>query len=354
MDELSVDLQKTKSLLIADIAPELLSDLQESVPIPGMKGLEKVKAIRGTVDILATKNRPKKVSLISSRGIEYTFLVKGGDDDLHLDQRIQQFMKLSNDLLSPTLKSPYDFKSYYILPLGVKLGLIQWMQKCPSVYHVRLPTSECGNSPHRIYEKKMSELGINLNAVSRSDIPLETLVLALDQLEEEFDSQNAIHRKFVSIESYSYPKNRQFCETTAISSMLGYILGLGDRHLQNILIDEATCGLIHIDFGICFDKGKKLKVPEIVPFRLTKVLEDGLPPYCNQKSFHYLCSQSLKIIRSHARYLFGIFQLTFKLHPILEWNNHRSMSIAKISRESTIQLQLLKIQFGMVIHFLKN
>ena len=31
--------------------------------------------------------------------------------------------------------------------------------------------------------------------------------------------------------------------------MAGYILGLGDRHLSNILIDQTTAEVIHIDFG---------------------------------------------------------------------------------------------------------
>lgn len=31
--------------------------------------------------------------------------------------------------------------------------------------------------------------------------------------------------------------------------MVGYILGIGDRHVQNMLIDEKTAEIIHIDFG---------------------------------------------------------------------------------------------------------
>lgn len=31
--------------------------------------------------------------------------------------------------------------------------------------------------------------------------------------------------------------------------MVGYILGIGDRHPQNILIDNNTAEIIHIDFG---------------------------------------------------------------------------------------------------------
>ncbi len=32
-------------------------------------------------------------------------------------------------------------------------------------------------------------------------------------------------------------------------STVGYIVGLGDRHIQNILIDEQTAELVHIDLG---------------------------------------------------------------------------------------------------------
>jgi ataxia telangiectasia mutated family protein len=31
--------------------------------------------------------------------------------------------------------------------------------------------------------------------------------------------------------------------------MIGYILGLGDRHTVNILVDKSTAEVIHIDFG---------------------------------------------------------------------------------------------------------
>lgn len=39
------------------------------------------------------------------------------------------------------------------------------------------------------------------------------------------------------------------------------------RHLDNILLDTTSCELVHIDFNVCFEKGLRLRVPEIVPFR---------------------------------------------------------------------------------------
>jgi len=31
--------------------------------------------------------------------------------------------------------------------------------------------------------------------------------------------------------------------------MVGYVLGLGDRHVLNILVDKKTAEFIHIDLG---------------------------------------------------------------------------------------------------------
>lgn len=46
-----------------------------------------------------------------------------------------------------------------------------------------------------------------------------------------------------------------YTRTTAVMSMVGYILGLGDRHGENISLD-STCGdVVHVDFNCLFNKG---------------------------------------------------------------------------------------------------
>jgi ataxia telangiectasia mutated family protein len=64
-----------------------------------------------------------------------------------------------------------------------------------------------------------------------------------------------------------YAKRLNYTRSVATSSIVGYMIGLGDRHVQNILIDVSTADVVHIDLGIAFDQGKILVIPETIPFR---------------------------------------------------------------------------------------
>lgn len=80
---------------------------------------------------------------------------------------------------------------------------------------------------------------------------------------------------------------QQYQITLAVWSCFCYIIGLGDRHCDNILIVQNSGIVLHIDFDCIFEKGKFLPVPEIMPFRLTKNLEQALGAFQSQGLFRY-------------------------------------------------------------------
>lgn len=43
-------------------------------------------------------------------------------------------------------------------------------------------------------------------------------------------------------------------------SMVGYILGLGDRHGENILLDSKCGDCVHVDFNCLFNRVKKIDI----------------------------------------------------------------------------------------------
>ena len=64
-----------------------------------------------------------------------------------------------------------------------------------------------------------------------------------------------------------------FTRTLAAMGMVGYLLGLGDRHPSNLLVDRVSGRIVHIDFGDCFEVAmRRERFPEHVPFRLTRML----------------------------------------------------------------------------------
>lgn len=45
-----------------------------------------------------------------------------------------------------------------------------------------------------------------------------------------------------------------YARSVATTSIVGHMIGLGDRHLSNILLDKENGEVVHIDLGIAFEQ----------------------------------------------------------------------------------------------------
>lgn len=116
-----------------------------------------------------------------------------------------------------------------------------------------------------------------------------------------------------------FEKRLMYTRSTAAISMLGYILGLGDRHGQNILLDEKTGEVIHIDLGIAFETGRVLPVPEVVPFRLTRDLVDGMGVTKTEGVFRRCCEFTLDALRKEEYSIMTILDV-LRYDPLYSWS----------------------------------
>lgn len=128
----------------------------------------------------------------------------------------------------------------------------------------------------------------------------------------------------------------QYSRSVAVSSIVGHLVGLGDRHISNILIDEETGELVHIDLGIAFDQvsqpsnsqtqqsltptlqGQLLPIPERVPFRLTADIVDGLGMTGTEGVFRRCAEETLRVLREHSEIVETVLQV-FKHDPLHSW-----------------------------------
>lgn len=109
----------------------------------------------------------------------------------------------------------------------------------------------------------------------------------------------------------------RYTRSCAVMSMVGTILGLGDRHTENILFEEGNGGTFHVDFNCLFDKGLTFAKPEKVPFRLTHNMVDAMGVYGAEGPFRKSSELTLKLLRQHEETLMTILE-AFVYDPTLD------------------------------------
>ncbi|GFQ70201.1 hypothetical protein TNCT_391641 [Trichonephila clavata] len=209
-----VQQQSRSHLNMEHISPVLASLKSTVIPMPGINkasGVVTVQSVHGTVSILPTKTKPKKLAFIGSDGHRYTYLFKGLED-LHLDERIMQFLSIVNNMFAKNKrhgKQVYYARHYSVTPLGPRSGLIQWVDGATPLFglYKRWQQREAsaggtkgqnsnGNvgtilRPSEIFYNKLTPLlkEKNINSLdNRKEWPLSVLLEVLKQLMNETPS----------------------------------------------------------------------------------------------------------------------------------------------------------------------
>lgn len=109
-----------------------------------------------------------------------------------------------------------------------------------------------------------------------------------------------------------------YTRSVATTSIIGYVLGLGDRHVSNILLDELTAEVVHIDFGIAFEQGKILPTPESVPFRLSRDIEVAMGVSGAEGTMKRCCITTMTVLREHREIIVTLLRVLL-YDPLYSW-----------------------------------
>ncbi|CAI8597663.1 unnamed protein product [Vicia faba] len=275
------------------------------------------KGLGDSVMIMNGINAPKVVECLGSDGCRYRQLAKSGNDDLRQDAVMEQFFGLVNTFLrnhQDTWRRRLGVRTYKVVPFTPSAGVLEWVNGT-------LPLGEYLIGSMR-----------NGGAHGRYGIGDWPFFKCREHMANERDKRKAFQEvcrsfrpvmHFFFLERFLHPaewfeKRLAYTRSVATSSMVGYIVGLGDRHSMNILIDQTTAEVVHIDLGVAFEQGLMLKTPERVPYRLTRDVIDGMGVTGVEGVFRRCCEKTLSVMRTNKEALLTIVEV-FIHDPLYKW-----------------------------------
>ncbi len=298
-----------------------------------------ISGIDDVVEVMSSLVRPKKITIRASNGKNYGLLCKP-KDDLRKDSKVMEVNNVVNWYLSQNPDSSQrclHVRTYSVVPLNEECGLLEWVPNLSPFRHI-LST---------LYKEKNMEPFLRPKDLIKRDEIGSTLVIGLQKAQYR-------NRKFVEImlkqttpifsdwffnqfndhQSW-YTARMSYMRTAAVISIVGYIMGLGDRHGENFLLDSITGEVVHVDFNCIFNKGESFDWPELVPFRLTQNMVEGMGPLGYEGVFRKSCEIVLNMFREHRSIFLSVLR-PFVFDPLVEWQKQQKGMVASLEAgEST-------------------
>lgn len=275
--------------------------------------------VEDRVDVMPSLQRPKKLVFIGSDGKAYPFLCKP-HDDLRKDARVMDLNSMINKLLksaSESRRRQLYVRTYAVMPLNEECGLLEWVTNTHGFKGI-LETNY-GRQNKKIFTNEV----IDLLTTTRKQCQPEVLTAIFKDKVLPLYQPTVFHEWFLTSwpEPSAWLSSRlAYSRTLAVMSMIGYILGLGDRHGENILFDGLSGDTVHVDLNCLFEKGKTLEIPERVPFRLTQNMVDALGVTGVEGVFRKAAEITMSILRSNSDSLMSVLE-AFVHDPLVEWTS---------------------------------
>jgi phosphatidylinositol 3-kinase len=232
-------------------------------PLP-LKPSLTVNGLLANVQIFKSAKKPIKLTFTTSTNDNFSILYKVGDD-LRQDQLVLQLISLMDRLLK---KENLDLKllPYRVLATSLKEGMIEFVPNACSLSSIR-----------NNYNRDIASFLRKYNSDTNGPFGIK---------ESVFDT---------------------YVKSCAGYCVITYILGVGDRHLDNILITTSG-NFFHIDFGYIFGRDPKgLVSPMRIPREVVEAMGGQNSKYYDL--FLSLCCEAYNILRKSSNLLLNLILL---------------------------------------------
>ncbi|KAF2398484.1 hypothetical protein EJ06DRAFT_583742 [Trichodelitschia bisporula] len=304
------------------VSPKLKSVLDLDLAAPGTyesgKPVVRIVSFDPVASVIQSKQRPRKLVLKGSDGINYQYLLKG-HEDIRQDERVMQLFGLCNTLLNNDIecrKRHLNIQRYSAIPLSTQSGLLRWIPNSDTLHILIREYRDSRKILLNIEHRIMLQMAPDYDSLTLMQ-KVEVFGYALDNTTGQ-DLYRVLWLKSKSSEAW-LGRRTNYTRSLAVMSMVGYILGLGDRHPSNLMLDRITGKIIHIDFGDCFEVAMhREKYPERVPFRLTRMLTYAMEVSNIEGSYRTTCEHVMRVLRQNKESVMAVLE-AFIHDPLLTW-----------------------------------
>lgn len=343
----------------------------------------KIVRVENQLKIFDSKQSPIELKLYGSDGKMYSFILKYGED-LRQDQRIQQALDLMSHQLSMDnhcKQNHLSIRTYQVIPINARCGMMSRVENAKTINEYIEGACEIlldGGYRKEIYSIREEYRNFLIADKHFTTFPdayenaivnrkRDELAKKLADMERRFPSdiiQKALMTSAVTLEMF-YILRKNFITSLAAMNIAGWLLGIGDRHLSNILLDDKTGRLIHIDFGMAFGAASDSSVPELIPFRLTSHFVNVLEPLGIEGMIRKNMVKVLRCLRDSGPKILICLEVFVK-EPTLDWqlkSKLKSVGVAETGTseassswnpESRIAIVQRKLQGANPLRILKD
>uniref|UniRef100_A0A3Q2ZLZ6 DNA-dependent protein kinase catalytic subunit n=1 Tax=Kryptolebias marmoratus TaxID=37003 RepID=A0A3Q2ZLZ6_KRYMA len=307
-----------------------------SKPLPEYHA--KITGFDERVKVMSSIRHPKRLIVRGDDERDHPFLVKGGED-LRQDQRIEQLFSVMNILLShdtTCTNRGLQLRTYQVIPISTRIGLIEWMENTCTLkdflYNTMTDEEQQRARGYTCFLPKCeqidfrSEFSFAVLKAKRAEAVNNFLKVQQqvpsDLLKRSFLKMCSSPEAFLSLRSH-------FISSHALLCVSHWVLGIGDRHLSNFMVNMETGGMIGIDFGHAFGSATQfLPVPELMPFRLTQQFVSLMQPLKESGLIQSIMVHSLRAYRAEPDLLLNTMDVFVK-EPSLDWKNFELKQLKK-------------------------
>ena len=345
--KMSKNIKEMASINLGEVSPKLYAARNLQTAVPGTyrigEPVVRVQSIVPVLPVIASKQKPRKLFIKGDNGHVYKYLLKG-HEDLRQDERVMQLLSLVNGLLAlnpETARDRLEIGIFDVVPLTTNTGLICWVTDSDTF--------------HQLIQEHRAQIGLHLNfeylaMKEMCDAFMEklTVLQKVELLRHAFaissgtDLEQSLWKKSPNSEVW-LERRTVYTRSLAVMSMVGYVLGLGDRHPSNLMMSRNTGLVTHIDFGDCFEVAQhREKYPEKIPFRLTRMLVLAMEVCGVEGTFRLTCQRVLSLLRENKDSFLTVLE-TFIYDPLINWRLNKESGAEQPSDDGKIPPEMAEM-----------